>query len=498
VSNLSYIPGEYKVLGKTGAAHWGDLADTQNVTFSALYGNPKFSLGLNAFANRAGNHFLFKDYYKITRRKINNEVFDVGGGVNFLTTLPDNWTKLAIKTDIYYGDLYVPGGGTSTNFGEQKETSVRSAVTLDAPHVSEKIATEASVSYNVSRTNFNDATSDSEHNLQNIIAINRWSFYHLKNITFRAGADYSYNNINSSNIGLHDRHDTGIYLTTEIKAKKIFMTTISAKLVSDGNSIVPIPKLGFIFNINESFAIKNNYFRSFKFPDFEDLYWGGGGLSGNPNLKPEDGWGGDLIFEYNYKTAKNYKLNTRSTFFAQWTADSIHWYSLSGGAWAPQNVGEAAFFGLDAQIGFDIPLQLGAIQSINLSASYQGLLSYMLSYGYTWESKKRIPYMPMHTIGGSVEIPWKLKNRRTGSLLLSAHYESKRYANTSNYTKLKPYTLLNATINQEFYKDLFVFAAFRNILNVDYQSMDTYPMPGFSFTLGIKGNIEFKAKKETT
>ncbi|WP_162502673.1 TonB-dependent receptor domain-containing protein, partial [Treponema endosymbiont of Eucomonympha sp.] len=224
-------------------------------------------------------------------------------------------------------------------------------------------------------------------------------------------------------------------------------------------------------------TLKNNYFRGFKLPDFEDLYWEGGGMSGNPDLKPEDGWGADLGGSYRYKA-----FAADGTVFAQWTADSIHW-SNTRGTWRPENVGKAAFFGCDAAVR----LPLGAAA---LSLSYQYLRSYLLSYGYTWASERRIPYMPAHTVGGSVEIPWNAGSRAAkGSALVSAHYESLRYADPRNISELPPYFLLSVTLNQNVGEHWTAFAAAHNALNASYESFDGYPMPGVTLTVGARMNF---------
>jgi vitamin B12 transporter len=244
-----------------------------------------------------------------------------------------------------------------------------------------------------------------------------------------------------------------------------------------------VPKLGLKWEVTDSLVIKNNYFRSFKFPEFEELYWTGGGGFGNPDLKPEDGWGGDLGVAW--RITKKVKLE--SVFFAQWLRDSIHWYSGIGGIWRPENVGEAIFLGLDNKLKFEIPLSTGPVKKIALSFSYQYLRSYLLSFGYTFDSDKRIPYNPEHTIGGSVEIFWG-----SGSILISGHYESLRYDDRANLTVLENYFLLNAAVNQEINKNLSVFGSLRNILDESYESFYRYPMPGITLTLGLRANLELK------
>jgi vitamin B12 transporter len=241
-----------------------------------------------------------------------------------------------------------------------------------------------------------------------------------------------------------------------------------------------VPKLGLLWNITDTFNFKNNYYRSFKFPDFEELYWSGSGGIGNPNLRPEDGWGADIgavwtLFDI---------VSLESFFFAQWIKDSIHWFSGNNGIWQPENVGEAVILGMESKVSIEFPVNIGPVKKIIPSGSYQYLLSYLLSYGYTFASRQRIPYSPEHTISGSLDFVWD-----SGSLLISGHYEGLRYHDVANLTTLMPHFLLNATLNQKAGKHFTIFGALRNILNTSYESFYDYPMPGITLTLGIRGSF---------
>ena len=98
-----------------------------------------------------------------------------------------------------------------------------------------------------------------------------------------------------------------------------------------------------------------------------------------------------------------------------------------------------------------------------------------------FEDSFRIPYMPTHIIGASLDLAWK-----TGSLLVSARYESTRYGDTLNQLALDPYCVVNATINQNIGSLVTLFASARNLLNAHYESFASYHMPGISFTLGLR------------
>jgi len=493
VSNTSVLPGEYRDRnGQTQGPNWEDLADTQNAALSASYGAKAFSMTANAFANRAENHFLFTDRYNYTRRKDNNEVWDAGGTLSLIWELP-NFSKLITSTNFSYSDKNIPTSGFSSNYGNQQDTFSRNNIMLDTPYIfRDDLAMEASLGSYFNRRDYTvpkgtmPTDAFSRHDQQSITLINRWTWYTSKHLELKIGFDYRYIYLDSTDIGNHDRHDGGIYLTAEYKPVKQFtiIPSVKAVFVSEGDTpFTAVPKLGLLWNVTDSLTLKNNYFRTFKFPDFEELYWTSGMEIGNPDLHPEDGWGADLGLSWRFK--KLITFNT--TFFTNWLKDSIHWYPGNGGIWRPENVGEALFLGLDSKLLFNIPVSWGAIKKIIPSVSYQYLLSYLLSFGYDFEDDKRIPYNPAHTIGASLDIQWN-----SGSIIISGHYESLRYADRNNLSELKPYLLLNATINQKIGKNFKAFCIMKNILNESYQSFSDYPMPGFTLTLGMKTNIEVK------
>ena len=486
VSNTSAMPGEYRDRSDVMQnGHWEDLFDTQNVSLSAVYGGEVFSLTTNLFFNRAENHFIFLDQANKLRRKDNNEVWDTGASASLVWQLPD-LSKLISSSNFYYGDKNFPTSGFSSNTGSQKDISFYQNFMIDSPRAfHDNLSSETSLSWQYNQLDYvSPAGASSNHDQHSISAINRWNWFLGEKFTFRAGLDYRFTGLDSTEIGNRNRHDGGIYLTTEYKPVKSLMLIPSAKVIftsSGSANTAIIPKLGLLWNVSDNFTIKNNYFRNFKFPDFEELYWSGAGGFGNPDLRPEDGWGTDLGATWRITKL----ISLESVFFAQWIKDSIHWFSKNAGIWRPENVGEAAVFGFDTKLSMEFPVSIAFIKKISASVSYQYLLSYLLSYGYTFNSNKRIPYNPEHTINGSLEFSWD-----SGSFALSAHFESLRYHDTANLTMLEPVFLLNANVNQKIGKNITMFGTLRNILNTSYESFYDYPMPGFTITLGMRATLE--------
>ena len=489
LSNTSAMPGLYRGRdGRTRGPHFEDLLDSQNASLSLGYGGTGFSAGANTFFNRAGNRFLAPDGLGYVRRNDNSETLDMGASLSLVLELPDS-TKLVSASSFFGSDRNIPTARFSRFFGNRRDISFRQSLMLEMPRIfHDDLAAELSVSLDMGKTDFlSPAAVLSSHDRRGFSLINRWNWYPGENLVVRSGLDYRFSFLDSTEMGLRDRHDGGVYIASELRLGNRFLIVPSLKaVVSSGGKtrIVPIPKLGLLWNIGDDLTLKNNYFRGFKFPDFEELYWTGGGGTGNPDLLPQDGWGGDLGLEWKADDRRGGRFSTENTFFAHLTDNSVHWFSADSGTWRPENVGRAVFLGLNSRARFEIPVPLGPIRKIVPSLSYQYLLTYLLAYGHTFSSGIRVPYSPEHTLSVSLEVPWN-----SGSLVLSGNFESRRFHDVSNLVELSPYFLLNAAYDQKIGGNLVLFASLRNILNRNYESFYNFPMPGISATVGVRVNF---------
>ncbi|MFP3040942.1 TonB-dependent receptor [Treponema primitia] len=486
ISNTSVLPGRYN--GQYGGVvdpQWKDLADTQNIHIAGGYGAEKYSLRGNLFGNLAGNHFLYQDNYGYARHKQGNEVWDTGASASYIRDLAD-LSKLILSGDVYYGDKNIPASGYTSEHAKEIDFSTRQKILLDMPRIfRDDLTMETSLGHNWGTLDYDPGTESSFHDEHVISATNRWNWYPFEALVLRLGGDYSFIYIDSTNDGTHLDHRGGLYLAGEYQLNRVFLIATSIKGATNGKQIVPVPKIGFSWKAADFFTLKNNYFRSFKFPDFDDLYWVQAGFMGNPDLKPEDGIGADLTAEFRLKDW----FSLDSTLYGEWTEESIHW-SNAAGSWRPENIGVGAFLGWDTGVKLNIPVSLGPIEKIGISLSYQLQISRLLNGDLKFSDGIRIPYMPMHIVSISLDIPWK-----TGNVLISGRFEDARFAEVKNIIKLDPYFLLNMTINQRLNNTITIFTSLRNILNTHYESFADYPMPGISVTLGMRVNFESNREK---
>jgi vitamin B12 transporter len=487
LSNTGYLPGRYNQRhsrGELGEPHAEDLVDMQTLSVSAGYGAERFSWRAGLFGNRAGNHYLYEDDYGFARRKQSNEVLDTGGNLSLAWELPKDATLLA-DTKHYYARRNFPITPNSTGYAVARDLSLTETLLFNAPTAfRDDLGTEASLTWQYSNTNYGVDIKSFDHY---VTAINRWGWYPTEKLTLRAGMDWLSLYIDSRSATetqpIKTANRGGLYLTGEYSPVKRFMLIGSVKGATDLDQAVAVPKLGWRWELSPLFTLKNNYFRSFKFPDFDDLYYRSldSSMVGNPKLKPEDGVGADLTGEF----APNERFAAKVTVYGQHTRDSIHWIPSEGGRWSPENIGAAWFVGADLRPTLTLRLSRGGFSSLVLGASYQCQLSWLLSGSLTFADAYRIPYMPTHIVGGSVDLSWG-KDGFAGSLLATAHYETTRYANTTNTMVLDPYCVVHATVNQGLGKRLAAFASFRNILNSHYESFAGYYMPGVSLALGLR------------
>ncbi len=468
IENTGYMPGTYLARHTYAVTPLSPLSllDTQKATLNLGYGFDNSSLAIDIFGVKATNEFIFLDDYGY-RLRTGNEVLDAGINASYTKNLRDN-SSIIFSGNVYAGDKNIPTGMSSSTINKQQDFNFRESILLDLKAVTDVLDTEAFISH----ASDNQTFESSEHKVNTVTLTNRWTWYTFDNLFMKFSGDYTFHHLNSTDIGNVHRHSGGVSANAEYYPIDNFTIIPSVKLLLQENHIVPLPKIGFLFTPIHELRIKHNWFRGFKFPNFNDLYWKGDGGVGNPDLKPEDGIGTDIIIEYSKKNI----LFANASLYATYQQNSIHWRPLPGSTtWTPQNVGEAFLWGSDIQLTSDFT------SLFTLSLNYSLLMSYILTGDYTFESEVRMPYMPMHRIGLSVKVPWS-----SGNIVISGNYEGERH-NTSYMLDedLDAYFLLDARVNQNIGEHVTVYGSINNILNEDYVMVEGYPMPKLHVKIGV-------------
>lgn len=267
---------------------------------------------------------------------------------------------------------------------------------------------------------------------------------------------------------------------------KVLLSVLFRSELYDSKLIWFIPSLGFEYfaNKNQQNSFKLNLSRNYHQPTLNDLYWLPGG---NPGLKPEDGYSGDLAFSFSKKAEKT-TFSGQVTCFASLIDNWIMWQPSASGAyyWEAGNLRKVFARGAEIQASFHklfantFSFDLRGNYSYTATSNIDAVPSVDESRG------KQLIYIPKHKANLFAEVDY-----RKYYLKINAPFTGKRYTSSNNvesdYEKvLNPYWLVNLNIGKSvgFRSFLMDFAlSIENLANADYMAILWRPMPGRYYSL---------------
>ncbi len=223
--------------------------------------------------------------------------------------------------------------------------------------------------------------------------------------------------------------------------------------------------------------------RSFRFPTLNDLYWVN---AGNPRLKPEDAWNGELILKYAYHS---YFTISASNYYI-YVTDWIQWTPDENGNWTPSNIKKV--FSRGAEI--NMQLRNGELNPmkfhVQLEASYCFTKTTQLSAGSGNDraKDKQLIYVPVHKFTSSVTLAY-----RNFYLRPIVRYTGLRFISTDNSSYLPAYLLMDIEAGKAFNFNKNTFALsirVNNMTNKSYQDIASRAMPMRNFEACFKMNIQ--------
>ncbi len=236
---------------------------------------------------------------------------------------------------------------------------------------------------------------------------------------------------------------------------------------------------------NGRLILKGSISRNYRFPTLNDRYFQPGG---NPDLRPEAGWTYDVGVSFALDRGDRFRLTGSATWFDSHIDDWIIWYPKAMGYYTPANVKKVHSYGIESE----------------LTATYRPTTDWFIEghATYTWSPSlnegepfssadrsvgKQLPYLPEHSSSATLRIGW-----RRWELGYKWCRYSKRYTLSSNGATitgtLDSYALSNLTVGRSIalrWADLSIKGAINNLLDKEYQSVLSRPMPGINYELFI-------------
>lgn len=237
------------------------------------------------------------------------------------------------------------------------------------------------------------------------------------------------------------------------------------------------PSLGIAWKPIQNWTLKGNAGYSYLLPSMNDLYWSPGG---NPDLKPEQGWSGEIRLErlkQRNTSAKDFSVFEHLSLgaYQRRIRNWIIWLPVDDTwIWMPQNRLEVRSYGLESRwAGYG---KLG-----------QGLLEWNLRYDLTIAENskgmdaddpslgKQLTYVPKHR--GGINLSFSIKNL---SIFYNHEMGGKRYTSSDNSQWLPSYHTGDIGLSWKpriFNQQMGLNLTVENLWNTRYQIIDNRPMP---------------------
>ncbi len=233
-------------------------------------------------------------------------------------------------------------------------------------------------------------------------------------------------------------------------------------------------------NTKHSFSTAIIASRNFRFPTLNDLYWVPGG---NPDLKNERAWNGELSFKYAYQKYFDISLNG----FCLYVDDWIQWIP-QGSIWMPINYKRVLSRGFEASIHATNDERSPKKFAVHFNASYTFTKTTNLDAAYEFDQSAgmQLIYVPLHRVVGGVQLQYRKFYLRSVNSFVSPVFTS-----TDNVQFLKGYFLTDLEAGKDFTIDKYeIGMSFRvnNLANTQYQNVAQHAMPGRNF----EGTLRFK------
>lgn len=476
-ANVSRAPfawtSGYGAAAFTEPADPASLVDSQELSVRAAFPG---GLSISAGGERAANEYYYRDANEEVRRRENADL--LGGKASLGWSGHGLGGQLGVAVQASAREVGVPGTSSSpTPAAREADRNARASVEYETDSFfSDMLGFKSNLHGSLAETKYRESPAASEdRNLASRSGIDaRWSLLAGESGFVSFGLSGRYERLDSDKVltsagETPERFTGGAYIEPSIA---LASWTIAPAARFDWTSDFPAGpsfSLGLARKLPSGLVASLNASSSYRAPSFSDLYWPeAGGAAGNPSLNPESSIGGDAGLSY-----ERVDEAFSATLYARYARDVILWQPDAGGIWRPSNWGEAFYPGLELEAR-----RSKGPYSARLSYTY--LRSYVLSGGLKLSDDKRLPMTPEHSFDAVLGY-----ESETFSVSLSLSYTGLRYEKIDNRAYLPSHLVVGARLEIPVGSGSSLSFDAENLLNERYESVQGYPVPGFSLKTAI-------------
>lgn len=472
------------------------------------FGNGKLQFKTRVFSDRSKNDFPFYNYGVLPMHEDvqKNAEYSKSGLLQEVYSKFNNQTVSA-KLWAYQSDRTLPQlmsfEGDVRN-ETQKDQTFRAV--LNWKMVKEKSKMELLVGLNMSNLNY--FRSSTEANFVNFDSRSKergftnqlnYDWTPKETVSFNWSLNTCYSTVSSFDLAVKTGYDEDQLAFSLLNSAHIMLVPQWAVSFLFRSEWYDSRLLGFIPSFGSEYwldkdqlsSFKLNLARNFHQPSLNDLYWLPGG---NPTLKPEDGFSGDLAFAYKGKGVRA-QFSGQITGFASLIDNWIVWQPSASGAyyWEANNLRKVFSRGAEIQASGHIKAAKAIRFYLRGNYSYSATSNLDAVHSVDESRGKQLIYIPRHKANVFAEADFK-----SYYLKMNAPFTGRRYTSSNNvesdYEKvLNPYWVVNINVGKKFNcKRLKADLSLQveNLTNQDYMAILYRPMPERYYSLTVQ--IQYK------
>ena len=428
-----------------------------------------------SFDNYAYLSYPFKNYsnsisYSLSKsdgyiKNTSFEKYNIGYNGEF--------TSENANVKIYLGKNYKSFGANgfySASFPNQRENIETHLLTISADIGGETFSLLPKLSYRKAQDEFmlNYENPYFYRNLHKTDAFNSELGFEKKFDKARIylGGEYSFDKINSNNLGKRYREKFGFSVETSLKYENL---NISAGAFAHKYSNIKwtiSPGADASYLITNNFKVFGSIGRSFRLPTFTELFYSDPVNQGSPNLLPEKAWSGELGIE-----AKNDFSRFVLSGFLRNGFNIIDWTRNSTAEkWKATNISNVDAKGFEIEVSSD----LYRLVSIPIAANIGYAFCELGKQTPTVFSKYSLENLKHQFIANL-----NAKIFQNATITLVGRYEKR--------VKVDEYFLTDLKASYKIW-NFKLYASALNLFDVKYRDFASVPQPGRWLTVGIEFN----------
>jgi iron complex outermembrane receptor protein len=282
------------------------------------------------------------------------------------------------------------------------------------------------------------------------------------------------------------RNETGVSLNLHHEFSKSFAAFCLVRLDYVDKEFTPLmPSAGFEYQVFRKLplSLTANFTRNYHQPTLNDLYWLPGG---NPDLKPEQGYTGDIALEYTISKDSSLYLNTGIGGYLSHISDWIIWRPGEFRYWQAENIKQVYARGIEYtlaakgtvnKLGWGVFGNFAYTKTTNETESLSGDNS----------AGKQLMYIPLFKANLMTEL-----SHRNFIFNYSIAFTGERYTTSSNENtrhSLPAYTLHDVSLGKKVMLNKWeaeIQFKVDNLFNIDYQAILWRAMPGRNYKVLIR------------